>query len=124
MGVTIDDARLIAATLPRSYEALVRDQVRFRVGRMGYAAFYHDDTIMGFGFPRDERVSYVRRPSRRASVPSHAAPTCGTVVAVFRERQVARRRVVASTRRGSGGVGPDVGEHAATIPAREGPYEP
>jgi hypothetical protein len=107
MGVTIDDARLIAATLPRSYEALVRDQVRFRVGRMGYAAFYHDDTIMGFGFPRDERVSYVRRPSRRASVPSHAAPTCATVVAVFRD-----------------GVGPDVGEHAATIPAREGPYEP
>ncbi len=52
MGVTIDDARAIAATLPRSYEALVRDQVRFRVGRMVYAAFYHDDTIMGFGFPR------------------------------------------------------------------------
>jgi hypothetical protein len=30
MGVTIDDARAIAAALPRSYEALVRDQVRFR----------------------------------------------------------------------------------------------
>ena len=59
MGVTIDDARLIAATLPRSYEALVRDQVRFRVGRMVYAAFYHDDTIMGFGFPRDEREALV-----------------------------------------------------------------
>jgi hypothetical protein len=59
MGVTIDDARAIAATLPRSYEALVRDQVRFRVGRMVYAAFYHDDTIMGFGFPRDEREALV-----------------------------------------------------------------
>lgn len=59
MGVTIDDARAIAATLPRSYEALVRDQVRFRVGRMVYAAFYHDDTIMGFGFPRDEREAFV-----------------------------------------------------------------
>src|SRR5215210_9551141 len=58
-GVTIDDARLIAATLPRSYEALVRDHVRFRVGRMVYAAFYHDDTIMGFGFPRDEREALV-----------------------------------------------------------------
>src|SRR5438132_689143 len=55
MGVTIDDARAIAATLPRSYEALVRDQVRFRVGRIPYAAFYEDETIMGFGFPRDER---------------------------------------------------------------------
>jgi hypothetical protein len=58
-GVTIDDARLIAGTLPRSYEALVRDEVRFRVGRMVYAAFYHDDTIMGFGFPREEREGLV-----------------------------------------------------------------
>ena len=55
MAVTIDEARAIAATLPRSYEALVRDEVRFRVGQMVYAAFYDDDTIMGFGFPRDER---------------------------------------------------------------------
>ncbi len=47
MGVTIDDARVIAATLPRSYEALVRDEVRFRVGHTVYAAFYHDDTIIG-----------------------------------------------------------------------------
>ena len=58
-GVTIDDARLIAATLPRSYEALVREEVRFRVGRTVYAAFYHDDTIMGFGFPREERDALV-----------------------------------------------------------------
>src|SRR5437868_4614751 len=44
MGVTIDDARAIAATLPRSYEALVRDSVRFRVGQIVYAAFYDDET--------------------------------------------------------------------------------
>jgi len=59
MGVTIDDARAIAATLPRSYEALVRDRVKFRVGRLVYAAFSDDDTIMGFGFPRDEREALV-----------------------------------------------------------------
>ena len=59
MGVTIDDARAIAATLPRSYEAVVRDEMRFRVGKMVYAAFYHDDTIMGFGFPREEREALV-----------------------------------------------------------------
>jgi hypothetical protein len=57
MGVTIDDARAIAASLPRSYEALVRDEVRFRVGRLVYAAFYHDDTIMGFS--RDGREALV-----------------------------------------------------------------
>jgi hypothetical protein len=59
MGVTIDDARAIAATLPRSYEALVRGQVKFRVGRIVYAAFSHDDTIMGFGFPRYLREALV-----------------------------------------------------------------
>jgi hypothetical protein len=59
MGVTIDDARVIAATLPRSYEALVRNQVRFRVASMVYAAFYDDETIMGFGFPREEREALV-----------------------------------------------------------------
>src|ERR671911_923973 len=59
MGVTIDDARAIAATLPRSYEALVRDRVKFRVGRIVYAAFSRGETIMGFGFPGDEREALV-----------------------------------------------------------------
>ena len=57
--MTIADARAIAATLPRSYEAAVRGHVRFRVGRIVYAAFYEDDTIMGFGFPREEREALV-----------------------------------------------------------------
>ena len=59
VGVTIDDARRIVATLPRSYEAVVRDGVRFRVGSIVYAAFYEDETIMGFGFPREEREALV-----------------------------------------------------------------
>jgi hypothetical protein len=57
--VTLDDARAIAADLPRSYEAVVRDSVRFRVGRLVYAAFYDDDTIMGFDFPKEEREALV-----------------------------------------------------------------
>jgi hypothetical protein len=59
MGVTVDDARAIEATLPRSYEALVRDEVRFRVGRIVYAAFHEDETIMGFAFPKEEREALV-----------------------------------------------------------------
>jgi len=54
MGVTIDDARAIAAALPRSYEAVVRGVLKLRVGRLVYAAF-EEDTIMGFGFPKEER---------------------------------------------------------------------
>ena len=59
MGVSIDDARAIVAPLPRSYEALVRDRVKFRVGSVVYAAFSRDDTIMGFAFPREEREALV-----------------------------------------------------------------
>jgi hypothetical protein len=59
MGVTIDDARAIVAPLPRSYEALVRDRVKFRVGQIVYAAFSRDETIMGFAFPKEEREALV-----------------------------------------------------------------
>ncbi len=59
MGVTIDDARAVVANLPRSYEALVRGRVKFRVGTTVYAAFSPDDTIMGFAFPREEREALV-----------------------------------------------------------------
>ena len=72
MGVTIDDARVIAATLPRSYEALVRDQVRFRVGRIVYAAFSADETIMGFGFPREEREALVASEPEKFLMPSRS----------------------------------------------------
>jgi hypothetical protein len=58
-GVTLDDARAIAATLPRSYEAVVHGSVRFRVGRIVYVAFYEDETIMGFAFPKEEREALV-----------------------------------------------------------------
>ena len=33
--------------------------MKFRVGRIVYAAFSRDETIMGFGFPREEREALV-----------------------------------------------------------------
>ncbi len=57
--VTIDDVRAVAAPLPRSYEVLVRDRVKFRVGRIVYLAFSRDETQMGFAFPREEREALV-----------------------------------------------------------------
>ena len=57
--VTIEDVRSVAAPLPRSYEALVRDRVKFRVGRIVYLAFSRDETVMGFAFPKDEREALV-----------------------------------------------------------------
>jgi hypothetical protein len=57
--VTIDDVRELAVELPRSYEALVRDRVKFRVGRIVYLAFSRDETVMGFAFPKEERDDLV-----------------------------------------------------------------
>lgn len=57
--VTIDDVRELALSLPRTTEALVRDRVKFRVGRIVYLAFSRDETLMGFGFPKEERAALV-----------------------------------------------------------------
>ena len=53
--VTIDQVRAVVADLPRSYEVLVRDRVKFRVGRLVYLAFARDESMMGFAFPKEER---------------------------------------------------------------------
>ena len=67
--MTIDDARAIAAALARSYEAVVREQVKFRVGQTVYAAFSRDETIMGFAFPRDERAALVASEPEKFQLP-------------------------------------------------------
>ena len=56
---TIDAVRELAETLPRSYEALVRDRVKFRVGRIVYLAFSRDESLMGFAFPKEEREDLI-----------------------------------------------------------------
>ena len=56
---TIEGVRELALSLPRTYEALVRDRVKFRVGRIVYLAFSRDETRMGFAFPKEEREALV-----------------------------------------------------------------
>lgn len=58
-GVDIEDVRRVALSLPRAYEALVRDQVKFRVARIVFVALSRDETLMGFGFPKEERAALV-----------------------------------------------------------------
>jgi len=57
--VTVDDVRRFASTLPRAYEVVVRDRVKFRVGRLVFLSFSRDETLMGFGFPKEERASLI-----------------------------------------------------------------
>ncbi len=58
--VTIDHVRALTAGLPRSYEALVRGRVKFRVGRIVYLSFSRDETVMGFAFPKEERDALIQ----------------------------------------------------------------
>lgn len=70
--VTIDDVRAVAAALPRSTEALVRDRVKFRVGRIVYLAFSRDETEMGFAFPKEEREALVASEPLKFMMPSRS----------------------------------------------------
>ena len=57
--VTLEDVRAVARDLPRVTEALVRDRVKFRVGRIVWLAFSRDETLMGFAFPKEERQAII-----------------------------------------------------------------
>jgi hypothetical protein len=57
--ITVEDVRRITSSLPRSYEVVVRDQIKFRVGQIVYVAFSRDETVMGVAFPKEERAAMV-----------------------------------------------------------------
>jgi hypothetical protein len=70
--VTIEDVRELAFGLPRSEEALVRDRVKFRVGRLVYLAFSRDETLMGFAFPKEEREALVASEPHKFQMPERS----------------------------------------------------
>ena len=70
--VTIDAVRAAVAGLPRSYEALVRDRVKFRVGRIVYLAFSRDETMMGFAFPKEEREALIASEPEKFLMPKRS----------------------------------------------------
>src|SRR5438874_4894039 len=67
---TIEDARSLALSLPRTTEAIVRGRVKFRVGRIVYLAFSRDETVMGFAFPKEEREALVASDVRKFLMPA------------------------------------------------------
>jgi hypothetical protein len=67
--VTADEIRAVALSLPRTEEALVRDQVKFRVGRIVYVALSGDELSMGFGFPKDERAALIAAQPEKFFMP-------------------------------------------------------
>lgn len=67
--VTGDEVRAFAATLPRAYEAVVRDRIKYRVGRIVFVALSRDETVMGFAYPKEERAALVAGEPEKFSLP-------------------------------------------------------
>jgi hypothetical protein len=57
--ITAADVREVARPLPRTEEHLIRDYVKFRVGKIVYASISPDELTLGFGFPKEERAALI-----------------------------------------------------------------
>jgi hypothetical protein len=67
--VTVDDVRAWAMSLPRTSEHLIHDHVKFRVGKIVYVSVSPDETVMGVGFPREERAALVAAEPEKFALP-------------------------------------------------------
>ena len=67
--ITVDQVRPIALALPRAYETVVRDRITFRVGRLVFLKFSRDETVMGVGFPKEEREAMVAAEPEKFTLP-------------------------------------------------------
>jgi hypothetical protein len=67
--ITADQIRAIALNLPRTYEALVGDRIKFKVGRIVYLSLSPDETLMGFAYPKEERAALVAAEPAKFQMP-------------------------------------------------------
>ena len=67
--VSVDEVRAFASTLPRSYEAIVRGRVKFRIGRIVYLSLAKDGSTMGFAFPKEWRDALVESEPEKFALP-------------------------------------------------------
>lgn len=67
--VTLDDVRQVALSLPRTSEHLIRDYVKFRVGKIVYVSVSPDESTMGFGFSKEERDALITAEPEKFAMP-------------------------------------------------------
>ncbi|MEV6411399.1 MmcQ/YjbR family DNA-binding protein [Kribbella sp. NPDC051718] len=70
--VDLSDIRAVTEGLPRSYEVIVRDRIKFRVGQIVYLALSRDEKTMGIGFPKEERAAAIAAYPEKFLPPSKA----------------------------------------------------
>ncbi|WP_336159367.1 MmcQ/YjbR family DNA-binding protein [Amycolatopsis sp. VC5-11] len=83
--VTAEDIRALTASLPRSEEGVVRDQVKFRVGRLVYLALSPDESTMGFAYPKEHRAGLVAAEPHKFQLPRESDLRFNWVHAVLSE---------------------------------------
>jgi hypothetical protein len=66
---TVESVRRLCLSLPRTTEHLIHDRVKFRVKQIVYVAFSRDETLMGFGYPKEARASLVESEPEKFSLP-------------------------------------------------------
>jgi hypothetical protein len=67
--VTVEQVRAFALGLPRAYEVFVHGRVKFRVGQLVFVAFSRDETLMGFGFPKEWRDALIETEPEKFMLP-------------------------------------------------------
>jgi hypothetical protein len=70
--VTVSDVRRVAQALPYTTEGVVRDHLKFRIGRIVYASVSPDEQQMGFGFPKEQRAGLVAGDPVKFVMPARA----------------------------------------------------
>jgi hypothetical protein len=67
--ITAADVRAVALSLPRTEEHLIRDYVKFRVGKIVYASISPDESTMGVGFPKEQRAALIASEPDKFTLP-------------------------------------------------------
>ena len=67
--VTAAEVREVAMSLPRTSEHLIRDYIKFRVGKIVYVSISPDESTMGFGFPKEERAALIAAEPGKFAMP-------------------------------------------------------
>ncbi|HVT66630.1 MAG TPA: MmcQ/YjbR family DNA-binding protein [Trebonia sp.] len=67
--ITAADVRAVALSLPRTEEHLIRDYIKFRVGKIVYASVSPDELTLGFAFPKEQRAGLVASEPAKFALP-------------------------------------------------------
>lgn len=67
--ITAAEVRAVALSLPRTEEHLIRDYIKFRVGKIVYASISPDELTMGLGFPKEQRGALIAGEPDKFAMP-------------------------------------------------------